>query len=127
MSPRELTLSDFDSANPTRLSGRWSRGKISIVKFYLPTCVWCLRSQPDYDELERVAGGDFNICQVDCSVVDIADKINSANIFGFNINGYPTFAIFVDQEYKRLYEGDRSTFSLLNELVLEQSIKAQRG
>lgn len=126
MSPRELTLADFDAENPTRLSRRWAKGKISIVKFYLPKCGWCVRSQPDYEKLAAIAGNDFNICQVNCQEVDIADKINNSNIFGFNVTGYPTYVIFVNQEYKRLYDGDRSTFSLLNELVLEQSIMLKR-
>jgi thiol-disulfide isomerase/thioredoxin len=117
---KELTLKDFEIDNPQKLASKYST-KVTIIKFYLPECGWCKKSQPEYVKLDSLAGKDFNVLQVNCEQVPIADAINSSNIFGFAINGYPTYAIYVNGLYKKLYEGDRSAFSILNELVLAHS------
>ncbi len=112
----DLTPADF-SADGQKLASRFA-SKTTIVKFYLPNCIWCKRSQPDYEKLDKIAGGDFNIAQADCSKYrQIPEMVKGSKVYGYTIQGYPTYVIFVKGEYRMMYEGDRSTKDMINALV----------
>lgn len=122
--PIELSNFDFDSngINMQKLNTCYN-GKITIVKFYSPTCGYCVQSQPDYIELSyRLHNNDkYVVAQFDCT--KYPEEMYSLNNFayGYNIEGYPTYIIFVNSLYYDTYTGGRDANSMLNKLYSLQT------
>ena len=117
--PIELTPIDFESKNPQKLDAKY-KNLITIVKFYSPSCGYCVSSQPDYIKLATVLKDDkkYNIAQFDCSKVENKDIVNNITNFasGYTIEGYPTYIIFVNSLFYKNYSGARDVNSILNEI-----------
>lgn len=112
----ELSPKDFNK-HSENLSSKFSN-KITIVKFYTPRCGYCVKSQPDYEKLDKIAGDDFNIAQLNCQEYpELTELINGSSVFGYKVLGFPTYIIFVNSIFFKYYEGDRSTRDLLNTLI----------
>ncbi len=112
----ELKPTDFMD-NGQKLTSKFA-SKPTIVKFYLPKCIWCIRSQGDFVKLDKMASADFNVAQMDASKYpSFIDTLNGSNIFGFQVQGFPTYAIFVRGEFRTLYKGDRTTANMINSLI----------
>lgn len=115
----ELSNSDFDSngMNMQKLNSSYN-GKYTIVKFYSPTCGYCVQSQPDYVELSyRLHNDDkYVVAQFDCT--KYPEELYTLNnfVYGYKIEGYPTYIIFVNGLYYKTYTGGRDANSMLNEL-----------
>lgn len=117
--PIELSNSDFDSngINMQKLNLSYN-GKITIVKFYSPSCSYCVQSQPDYVELSYRLNDDntYIVAQFDCT--KYPEEMYSLNNFayGYKIEGYPKYIIFINGIYYNTYSGGRDVNSMLNEL-----------
>lgn len=111
--------SDFELNNPQKLDKKY-KGQITIVKFYSPTCMHCINSQPEYINLASQLQNDkkYNIAQFDCTVPENRELIGKLNDFtyGYSVEGYPTYIIFIDTLYLKTYTGDRNANSILNVL-----------
>lgn len=114
-----LTTKSFESGNYQNLKKPLTK-KISIVKFYAPWCGYCTQSQPEYDNLDKIAGSDFNICMFDATNEEnknFSNELDSQNSHGYKINGFPTHVIFINGSYYETYEGERDSKSMLNHLL----------
>jgi thiol-disulfide isomerase/thioredoxin len=117
--PIELSNFDFESngMNMQKLNSSYN-GKLTIVKFYSPTCVYCIESQKDYIDLSyRVNDNETCVvAQFDCTKYPEAiDTLNNF-LYGYKVEGYPTYIIFVNSLYYKTYSGGRDVNSMLNEL-----------
>jgi len=129
MSVIELSKNDFSYMNIQRLVNSRSdftvNKGITIVKFYSPNCIYCIKTQPAYEELAKEMKNNttelINVAQFNCNdnseIMDNSSKI----LFGFQVEGYPTFAIYVDGLFFELYNGDRDTNSMKSFLLMVAS------
>lgn len=113
----ELQPSDFESNNFQKLGTQFNK-KITIVKFYSPSCGYCIKSQPDYIALADTLKDEssYVVAQLDCSKYSRELQVLNDFLFGYKVEGYPTYVIFINSLYYKIYEGDRSLNSLLNVL-----------
>ena len=118
--PIEFTPIDFESKNPQKLNAKYTNS-ITIVKFYSPSCGYCVSSQPDYIKLATVLKDDkkYNIAQFDCSKYEHTDFLNDISNFsyGYKVEGYPTHVIFVNSLFGQYYNGERTANAMSNMLT----------
>ena len=117
----EFTVNDFSKKNPQKLSNTY-KNKIVFVKYYSPRCIHCINSQPDYEKLATQYSSDSNyvIAQFNASAnPDFMQTINTNNnlMFGYSVDGYPTFIIFVNTLYFQTYNGSRTVDQFNNTLA----------
>lgn len=118
---KEFTPDDFTSKNPQKLSNDY-KNKISLVKFYSPRCIHCINSQPEYEELATKLKDDtqYVIAEIDCTKYqDFMGLLQRGkrHRYGYKIDGYPTFIIFVNSLYYDTYQDARDLNSYLNTLA----------
>lgn len=109
----ELSPRDFEG-NTQKLISKYNN-KITLIKFYLPRCHYCVISQPDYELLDKNLSDDFNIAQLNCDVYrDLVDTARKSSIYGYDINGFPTYIVLYKGHFIKYYEGDRSYNDMVN-------------
>ena len=118
---KELTPTDFVSKNPQKLNNDY-KNKITLVKFYSPRCIHCINSQPEYEELATTLkdGTQYSIAEFDCSKYqDFMELLQRGkrHRYGYTVDGYPTFIIFVNSLYYETYQDGRDLNSYLNALT----------
>ena len=118
---KELTPADFVSKNPQKLNDSY-KNKITFVKFYSPGCIHCINSQPDYEKLATTLKDDpqYIIAEIDCTVhKDFMSLLQRGkkHRYGYKVEGYPTFVIFVNSLYYEMYQEGRDLNSYLNTLA----------
>jgi thiol-disulfide isomerase/thioredoxin len=117
--PIEFTPDDFESGNPQKLNNKFNNS-ITIVKFYSPTCGHCINSQPDYIQLADKLKNEikYNVAQFNCTKSENKSVIDDISTFasGYNVEGYPTYIIFMNSLFYKNYNGPRDANSLLNVL-----------
>lgn len=125
MQPIELTPSDFDDKNPQKLHNKY-KDTVMIVKFYSPGCIYCIQSQPEYVELANRLKDDpkYKVAQFDCTKSENMTLLNDKNkfMYGYNIEGYPTYIIFVNTLFKDYYTGERTANSMINALTFNGTL-----
>jgi thiol-disulfide isomerase/thioredoxin len=118
--PIEFTPNDFESGNPQKLASKYNNS-VTIVKFYSPSCGYCVSSQPEYINLATLLKEDkkYNIVQFDCSKPEHTGVLNDISnfILGYEVNGYPTHVIFVNSLFYQYYTGERNANSIHNMLT----------
>lgn len=118
---KEFTPSDFLLKNPQKLKDDYVN-KITLVKFYSPRCIHCINSQPDYETLATTLKDDsqYTIAEIDCTKYpDFMSLLqrNKGHRYGYKVDGYPTFVIFVNSLYYQTYKEARDLNSYLNTLT----------
>ena len=118
---KELTPADFVSKNPQKLNDTY-KNKITFVKFYSPSCIHCINSQPEYEQLATTLKDDpqYIIAEIDCTAnKDFMALLqrNKSHKYGYKVEGYPTFIIFVNSLYYETYQEGRDLNSYLNTLA----------
>lgn len=118
---KELTPADFVSKNPQKLNNDY-KNKITFVKFYSPGCIHCINSQPEYEQLATTLKDDpqYVIAEIDCTQHQdfmLLLQRNKRHKYGYKIDGYPTFIIFVNSLYYETYHDGRDLNSYLNTLA----------
>jgi thiol-disulfide isomerase/thioredoxin len=118
---KELTPDDFASKNPQKLNNTY-KNKITFVKFYSPGCIHCINSQPEYEELATKLKDDaqYIIAEIDCTKYqDFMGLLQrgKSHRYGYKVDGYPTFIIFVNSLYYDTYKDGRDLNSYLNTLA----------
>ena len=118
---KEFTPDDFTSKNPQKLSNNY-KNKITFVKFYSPGCIHCINSQPEYEELATKLKDDpqYVIAEIDCTKYqDFMGMLQRGkrHRYGYKVDGYPTFIIFVNSLYYDTYQDARDLNSYLNTLA----------
>lgn len=123
----ELSPSDFDNPQKLKKSDASNKG-ITIVKYYSPNCIHCVNSQPAFEELAKVLKDDktFKIAQINCN--KYGDFVNQTNslLTGFNVEGYPTYILFVNTLFLSVYSEGRDTETMkavLNNIKTGSGIK----
>lgn len=118
---KEFTPDNFVPKNPQKLSNDY-KNKITFVKFYSPRCIHCVNSQPDYEKLATTLKDDpqYVIAELDCTKYpDFMTLLqrNKGHKYGYKVDGYPTFIIFVNSLYYETYKESRDLNSYLNTLA----------
>lgn len=119
---KEFTPDDFSIKNPQKLNDKY-KNTIALVKFYRNDCIHCVNSKPEFEKLATTLKDDpkYVIAEIDCVKYMDSDlkflQRNRGNRFGFKIDGYPTFIIFVNTLYFETYQSGRDLNSYLNTLA----------
>ncbi len=118
---KEFTPNNFSPKNPQKLSNDY-KNKITFVKFYSPGCIHCVNSQPDYEKLATSLKDDpqYVIAEIDCTQYpDFMNLLrrNQGHKYGFKVDGFPTFIIFVNSLYYQIYQEGRDLNNYLNTLA----------
>ena len=118
---KELTPVDFVSKNPQKLINDY-KNKITFVKFYSPGCIHCINSQPEYEQLATTLKDDpqYIIAEIDCTINQEFMAFlqrSKRHKYGYKVDGYPTFVIFVNSLYYETYQDARDLNSYLNTLA----------
>lgn len=118
---KEFTPANFTAKNPQKLTNDY-KNKISIVKFYSPGCIHCINSQPEYEKLAISLKDDpqYVVAEIDCTKYpDFMTLLrrNQGHKYGFKVDGFPTFIIFVNSLYLQTYKGGRDLNNYLNTLA----------
>mgnify|MGYP001576288495 CR=1 FL=1 len=114
---KEFTPDNFSPKNPQKLSNDF-KDKITFVKFYSPGCIHCINSQPEYEKLATALKDDtkYVIAEIDCSkYMDFMKNLQRHNghKYGFKVDGFPTFIIFINTLYFQTYNEGRDLNSYL--------------
>ena len=95
-----LIWKSFDTGNSTKTR--------SMIRFYRPTCPWCVKTQKDWDLFKSNAPKYVNVIEYNVS------EGNHSNILASYGGQTVPFIVKVDESGRfTVYEGDRSAQDLL--------------
>ena len=79
---------------------------LTVIRFYRPTCPWCVRTQAAWDRFKTIAN-DIDVQEYDMDAGDYGQILAS-----YGGSGVPYIVKVFDGQFET-YKGDRSTNDLL--------------
>jgi len=107
----EVTPTNFNKKTKSLIPPVDMLGKKGMVVFSTSWCGHCKRAAPEIERTAKILGKSFIIYNLNCDKHgEFASKV-------LNVNGYPTI-VFINSDGSaiKLYEGERSTQSFLEEV-----------